>query len=89
MMRASELRMLEVINVRDGRRLGHVYDLGLDMDTGRICTLILPGGGGGWFGAFNRYPEIEIPWDCVVRIGADVILVDLPERLEAPVYANR
>ncbi len=76
LVKTSDLRRLDVINIGDGRRLGSVYDLDLDVDTGEILALVLPGEGG-LFG-FGRQPDIEIPWDRVVRIGVDVILVDLP-----------
>ncbi|HEX6972667.1 MAG TPA: YlmC/YmxH family sporulation protein [Limnochordia bacterium] len=76
-VRASELRLLDVINVTDGRRLGNVYDIDVDQTTGSIRALILPGAGG--FFWWGRRTELEIPWERVVRIGIDVILVDLPE----------
>lgn len=76
LVKTSDLRRLDVINIGDGRRLGCVYDLDLDVETGEILALVLPGGGG-LFGV-GRQPDIEIPWDRVVRIGVDVILVDLP-----------
>lgn len=82
LVKTSDLRLLDVVNIGDGRRLGHVYDLDLDVETGEILAIILPGEGG-LFG-FGRRPDIEIPWDRVVRIGIDVILVDLPtQKLES------
>jgi len=75
-IKASDLRMLDVINISDGRRLGYVYDVDMDIDTGEIIALILPGEGRG-FWLYSRHPEIEIPWDKVIRIGEDVILVEL------------
>ncbi|HHT27643.1 MAG TPA: YlmC/YmxH family sporulation protein [Firmicutes bacterium] len=77
LQKASELRLLDVINISDGRRLGNVYDLDMDLATGEIKALIVPGPGGGWFGT-KRGAEIIIHWDQIVRIGKDVILVDLP-----------
>jgi YlmC/YmxH family sporulation protein len=75
LQKASDLRMLDVINISDGRRLGNVYDLDMDLATGEIKAIIIPGPGGGWF---KRGSEIIIHWDQIVRIGQDVILVDLP-----------
>jgi YlmC/YmxH family sporulation protein len=77
LQKASEIRMLDVINISDGRRLGNVYDLDMDLATGEIKALILPGPGSGWFGT-KRGAEIVIHWDQIIRIGRDVILVDLP-----------
>lgn len=77
LQKASDLRMLDVINISDGRRLGNVYDLDMDVATGEIRAIILPGSGAGWFG-WRRGSEIIIRWEQIVRIGQDVILVDVP-----------
>lgn len=77
LVKTSELRLLDVVNIGDGRRLGAVYDLDVDVDTGEILAIIVPGEGGGWLG-FGRRADIEIPWNRIVRIGVDVILVDIP-----------
>jgi YlmC/YmxH family sporulation protein len=77
LQKASDLRMLDVINLCDGRRLGNVYDLDMDVGTGEIKAIILPGPGSGLFG-WRRGSEIVIHWEQIVRIGQDVILVDLP-----------
>lgn len=81
LVKTSELRLLDVINIGDGRRLGHVYDIDVDIHSGEILALILAGEAG-IFG-IGRRPDTMIPWDRVVRIGVDVILVDLPaQRLQ-------
>lgn len=87
LVKTSDLRMLDVVNIGDGRRLGNVYDIDLDVETGEILALILPGEGG--FFGFGRRPDIEIPWNRIVRIGVDVILVDLPAQKIEPAYATR
>ncbi|HLS90337.1 MAG TPA: YlmC/YmxH family sporulation protein, partial [Limnochordia bacterium] len=46
LVKTSDLRLLDVVNIGDGRRLGHVYDLDLDVETGEILAIILPGEGG-------------------------------------------
>ncbi len=79
LVKTSDLRLLDVINIGDGRRLGVVYDLDVDVETGEILSIILPGERG-LFG-FARKPDIEIPWSRVVRVGVDVILVDLPPHM--------
>ncbi|MGI6037250.1 MAG: YlmC/YmxH family sporulation protein [Limnochordia bacterium] len=78
LIKASELRLLDVINLADGRKLGHVIDLDLDADTGQINALILAGAGRLFF-LFQRGHDVEIPWSKILRIGVDVILVDIQE----------
>jgi YlmC/YmxH family sporulation protein len=79
MNRTGDLKQKEVINMSDGRRLGFVYDLEINMEDGRIEALILPGGGR-LFGIIGKDNEIVIPWDRVRIVGEDTILVDIDER---------
>ena len=76
MLRLSDLRQRDVINVADGRKLGWVDDIEIDEEDGQITALILPGGPR-WFGLFGRDREVVVPWDQILRIGEDVILVEL------------
>lgn len=76
-VRASDLRTKDVVNVADGRKLGCLYDLDIDLESGRIRALILPAGGRpGWLRPRDR--DIEVAWQDIVKVGIDVILVDLP-----------
>ncbi|MEW6171442.1 MAG: YlmC/YmxH family sporulation protein [Bacillota bacterium] len=77
MLKISDLRMREVINVLDGRRLGLIKDIDIDMENGRIKALVLPGPAR-LLGFFGKEEEMIIPWDSIVRIGMDVILVEAP-----------
>lgn len=76
-MRISELRLLDIVNVKDGRRLGPIKDLDLDMERGAIKGILVPGGSRSWgFFGGSRSEDIYVPWDRVKKIGVDVILVD-------------
>ncbi|GIO26073.1 YlmC/YmxH family sporulation protein [Ornithinibacillus bavariensis] len=74
MIKLSELQVKEVIVVNDGRRLGHISDLEIDPDRGRIIALViyLREKKGGFFG---KPDELMIYWEQIVTIGSDVILV--------------
>ena len=39
---AMDFRHKEVINIRDGKRLGYVQDVCADLETGRITSIIVP-----------------------------------------------
>lgn len=63
----------------DGKKLGHISDLELDLRQGRINSIVVPqftkffgvfGGGG---------TEVVIPWRNIVKIGADVVLVRMDD----------
>lgn len=70
-----DLRFKEVINISDGSRYGCVGDLELEVDTGRIRSLIIPGQAR-FFGLFGKREDVYIPWEDVRRFGEDIILVE-------------
>lgn len=75
-MRASELQAKDVINIEDGRRLGSIGDLDIDLESGLLRAMIIPAEGK-FFGLLSGGEEVVIPWTQIVKIGADVVLVDL------------
>ena len=77
MIRFSDLRLKEVICVRDGGRFGYVGDLEFDPDSGRVAAVVIPGRLR-LFGLLGREPETRIPWERVTRFGEDTVLVDSP-----------
>lgn len=77
MVKISDLRMREVINITDGRRLGPIKDIDIDLEEGRITAIILHYQGSRLMGLFSRENEIIVPWEKIVKIGIDVILVEL------------
>lgn len=81
MCRIEELCCKDVINVKDGTRLGNVCDVEIDADDGRIVSLVIYGRSK-FFGLFGREDDIIIPWCNIQTIGEDTILVcvDLQQR---------
>lgn len=79
MNRSSDFRQKEVINISDGKRLGFVSDVEIDLESGKIDAIILPGVGK-LFGLLGKESEFVIPWEKIVKIGEDIILVELDER---------
>lgn len=78
-MKISDFQTKDVINIVDGKKLGHISDLELDLRQGRIDSIVVPqmtrfrgvfGGGAA---------EFVIPWRNIVKIGADVVLVRLDD----------
>ena len=72
----SELRCKEVICLSDGRRLGFVSDVLVEVPDGTVCAIIVPGPCR-IFGLFGQKEDFRIPWNCIRRIGPDIILVDI------------
>ena len=84
MTELSELYCKEVICVRDGRRLGFITNAKVELPEGRICAVIVPGPCR-FFGLWGRRDDYVIPWNCIKRIGPDIVLVDVkPEECRCP-----
>lgn len=75
-MRFWELTEKEVINCKDGKRLGYVADIDIELPAGKVCKLFVPGQGK-FCGCFVKGPEYVIHWNQIVRIGEEIILVDV------------
>ena len=80
--RINQLRYKELINVKDGARLGYVEDIAVDITSGTVEALIVPGKSRFlWF--FGRGEEYVIPWDNVKKIGDEIILAEFDVMPEA------
>ena len=72
----AELRQKDVVNVRDGRRLGKPIDLVLN-EMAIVEALVVPVSGG-FLNLLKQEKEgCLVPWSQIIRIGDDVILIDL------------
>ena len=78
MSNSSDIRQKDVINISNGRRMGTIVDMHFTAD-GRISSIAVPG-------PFNlvgmirgNRADIIIPWESIVKIGDDVILVRVHE----------
>ena len=61
----NDLRCKEIINVRNGCRIGFPDDIEFDSCTAKICRLVV----------FGREEDICIKWCDIEVIGEDTILV--------------
>ena len=74
-IRITELHSKEVICLHSGQRLGFVCDACVDVSSGCIVSVTVPGPCR-FFGMFGRRDDYVIPWHKICRIGPDIILVD-------------
>jgi YlmC/YmxH family sporulation protein len=81
MSRISDFQTKDVVNVADGKKLGNIGDIDIDLTSGKI-TAVLIVRPGKMLGIFGKDEELSIPWEHVVKIGEDVILVRLQQTFE-------
>lgn len=81
MKRTSDFRNKEVINVDDGKRLGFVCDVEVNLEQGKIDSIVIPAPLH-ITNFFAQNKDYVIPWENIRKIGDDIILVDyhLPDR---------
>ena len=75
-LRFTELQCKEVICVNDGRRLGFITDIQVEVPEGTIMAVVVPGPCR-LLGMVGRRDDFVIPWRCIRRIGPDIVLVDI------------
>lgn len=76
MLKISELREKEVINLYNGERLGYIYDFDIDLDKGIITGIVIPSDGK-VLSFFSKNNDIHVSWSKIIKIGSDTILVNL------------
>ncbi|MCD1261626.1 YlmC/YmxH family sporulation protein [Paenibacillus athensensis] len=77
-MKISDFQTKDVINIVDGKKLGQISDLDLDLRQGRIESIVVPNQSR-FFGLFGSGTDVIIPWKNIVKIGMDVVLVKLDD----------
>ncbi|MBU5677306.1 YlmC/YmxH family sporulation protein [Alkaliphilus sp. MSJ-5] len=81
MIKASDLTEKEVVNITDGKRIGMIADMEVDLQKGKINAIIIPDSGR-LRGLFSKELEFEIRWNQIKKIGEDVILVEIKDGSE-------
>lgn len=74
----NDLKCKEIINIRNGCRIGFPDDIEFENCTSKICRLIVYGRVR-CFGLFGREEDICIKWCDIEVIGEDTILVSCEE----------
>ena len=75
MMRISDIMEKEIINVKNGKKLGFITDIDLDVENGKVSSFSITGSSGNFF---YRGAEIDtVYWKDILRIGCDTIIVSI------------
>ena len=74
-MRLSELQHKDVVNTKDGPKIGNIIDVEI-MSDGKMNSLIVEKSKF-ILSRFTSKGEIQIKWEQIEKIGEDVILVSI------------
>lgn len=74
-MRLSELQNKDVVNIKDGTKIGNIIDVEITQD-GKMNNLIVEKSKF-ILSRFTSKGEIQIKWEQIEKIGEDVILVSI------------
>lgn len=76
MFKITDLNRKDIINLRDGAKLGPVKDVHVDLTEGKVQALVLDGPRR-FLKLMSAGQDIVIPWDKIKKIGIDAVLVEL------------
>lgn len=78
MFSINNLKVMEVIDINTGEKLGYIKDFKIECDEFKIISILIPSKENSWF---SKNDDIEIPWENIKKVGVDVILIDSNEIL--------
>lgn len=76
MISTQDIKNKEIINIFNGKSLGYVNDIEVNLEKGRVEAIIVPAEAG-FFNFFSKDNEYIIKWKDIKKIGEDVILVEV------------
>ena len=74
-MHLSELQNKDIVNIKDGKKIGNIIDVTID-NNGFMTSLLVQRTKFN-INVFRSNNEEEIKWNQIKKIGEDVILVDI------------
>ena len=74
-LRLSDLQSKTIVSITDGRNVGNIIDVKVDIPTGTIISLVIEANKS-FFSFYNKWLDTVIPWKKITKIGEDVILVN-------------
>ena len=82
MLNTDSIKNKEVINICDGKSMGFVCDIEINLKEGRIEGIVIPGQRG-FLNLWGKESEdYVIKWKDVRTVGEDVILVEVPVTMD-------
>lgn len=82
LFKISDLGLRDIINLVDGAKLGPVSDVYIDLETGKVVSLVLSGSKK-YFGLLAAGRDVAVPWEKIKKIGVDTVLVEVEDNARA------
>lgn len=75
-MKLSELQKKDIINIKDGKKIGKIVDVEFDINNGYLIHFVIEKA---HFvrNLFNNTSELTIKFTQIKKLGEDVILIDI------------
>lgn len=83
----EELSKKEVISCLDCSRLGFIVDLNIQLENAQIISIIVESSCG--LLTLFKKKRILIPWECINKIGDDLIIADFIKPIDEPKTENK
>ena len=75
-MKLSELSKKDIINIKDGKRIGKIVDVEFDINNGYMIRFIIESSNV-FKSIFSSAEELTIKFSQIKKLGEDVILIDI------------
>lgn len=77
----NEMEKYEIININDGEKFNCLGNNDIIIDENGNLKLLLLNDSKAKMALFAKSEFIEVPWDCVKKIGSKTIIIDTDEKL--------
>ena len=75
MMRISDIMEKEVINIKNGKKMGYINDIDLDINEGKVISFSILGDTRNFFS--RGIDEEVVFFSDILKVGCDTIIVNL------------
>lgn len=75
-MRTVDLKQREVINIATAERIGFISDVEMNFESGCVEAVVVPVKCG-LAGIFGKKQDCIVPWEKIVSVGRDLVLVEM------------
>lgn len=82
----SDMERYEIINISNGEKYNYLSNNDIIVDEDGYLKFLIVNSNKSHFSFFGSNDYLELPWDCVSKIGAKTIIVDVEENLVRKSY---